>query len=244
MRADGGDMNTGVTMKRPDAPSQGLRRAPLGSIGGSRPPGGGPGSAAVRDILIRSSAPASPRPPATAYVPVQHAEKSSGPPPGYRPAPTVFGVRPVDPARFVLVAAPIGQGPRFALNIYEQAREGRACFAVERGAAVEAVNPLLREFDFTGICRRYVDGNGYSVRIGQDDLGSRYRLSVVRQAGDLQLQAIPAGGQAGSPMVVARAGGDAEGFVNLRLEPGWKLMQREFQGKPIGHMVLYRDNWP
>jgi len=67
---------------------------------------------------------------------------------------------------------------------------------------------------------------------------------VVRQAGDLQLQAIPAGGQAGSPMVVARAGGDAEGFVNLRLEPGWKLMQREFQGKPIGHMVLYRDNWP
>ncbi len=218
MRADGGDMNTSLTMKRSDAPSQGLRRAPLGSIGGARPPAGGPGSAAVRDILIRSSAPAAPR--------------------------TVFGVRPVDPARFVLVAAPIGQGPRFALNIYEQAREGRACFAVERGAAVEAVNPLLREFDFTGICRRYVDGNGYSVRIGQDDLGSRYRLSVVRQAGDLQLQAIPAGGQAGSPMVVARAGGDAEGFVNLRLEPGWKLMQREFQGKPIGHMVLYRDGWP
>ena len=27
------------------------------------------------------------------------------------------------------------------------------------------VDPLLASFDFTGICNRYIDGNGYSLRI-------------------------------------------------------------------------------
>ena len=35
---------------------------------------------------------------------------------------------------------------------------------------------MLATFDFTGICNRYIDGNGYSLRIGGDDLGTRYRL--------------------------------------------------------------------
>ena len=142
------------------------------------------------------------------------------------------------------MAAPIGQGPRFALNIYEQVRDSRACFAVDRQALPAPVNPLLREFDFTGVCRRYVDSNGYSVRIGADDLGARYRMSVVREQGDVRLLASPAGGGTGPSLVIARAGGDGQGFLNLQLEPGWKLAQREFQGKPINHMVLYRDSWP
>ncbi len=164
--------------------------------------------------------------------------------PAGRQVSNAFGLRAVDPGRFALVAAPIGQGPRFALNIYEQVRESRACFAVDRQATPAPVNPLLREFDFTGVCRRYVDSNGYSVRIGGDDLGARYRVSVVREQGDVRLVANPVSGSSGPALVIARAGGDGSGFLNLQLEPGWKLAQREFQGKPIHHMVLYRDSWP
>ena len=49
----------------------------------------------------------------------------------------------------------------------------------------------LSTFDFTGICNRYIDGNGYSLRIGGDDLGTRYRLTVVKTGQDVELLAAP-----------------------------------------------------
>ena len=57
------------------------------------------------------------------------------------------------------------------LNIYEQRSEKQPCFTVS-GSAPAVVDPLLSTFDFTGICNRYIDGNGYSLRIGGDDLGT------------------------------------------------------------------------
>jgi len=203
----------------------GNRGSMLGSLRGVGAPvlSAPPASGAVRDTLVRSGE----RP----------AEIRTG-------SGSKFGMRAVNQDRFVLVAAPIGQGPRFTLNIYEQVRDTRACFVADRQSGPASVNPLLRDFDFTGICRRYLDGNGYSVRIGGDDLSSSYRVSVIRRGGDVQLVANPVDGARGSSLLIARAGGEGNGFLNLQFEPGWKLMQREFQGKPIGHMYLYRDIWP
>ena len=99
---------------------------------------------------------------------------------------SLFTAVPVELSKFVLVSAPIGQGERSQLNIYEQRTAKRPCFAV--GAGVPAVvDPLLSKFDFTGVCNRYIDGNGYSLRIGGDDLGTRYRLSVVNTGRDICL---------------------------------------------------------
>ena len=158
-------------------------------------------------------------------------------------AQALFGAGELDQARFVLVAAPIGDGSRAQLNIYEQRSAVRPCFSVE-GAAPAVVNPLLATFDFTGICNRYIDGNGYSLRVGGTDLATVYRLSVVRQAGEHQLLAIPTKAGAGPEMVVARSGGPGSGFLLLVAEPGWKLMRRSFGGRPLGHVYVYRDSWP
>ncbi|QEY32983.1 DUF3747 domain-containing protein [Synechococcus sp. RSCCF101] len=156
---------------------------------------------------------------------------------------SLFGTQEVDASRFLMVAAPIGSGERYQLNIYEQRGDQRPCFAVS-GANPGIVDPLLATFNFTGVCSRYIDGNGYSLRIGGSDFGTRYRLSVVRRGGDMQLLAVPSGGAATAEAVVARTGGQAPGFLQLQLEPGWKLMRRTYGDRALGHIYVYRDDWP
>ena len=158
-------------------------------------------------------------------------------------AQSLFGAVEVDQSKFVIVSAPIGDGSRAQLNIYEQRTAARPCYAVE-GSKPAVVNPLLSTFDFTGICNRFIDGNGYSLRIGNGDLGTVYRLSVVKEAGDTLLMALPTKAGAGPEMVVARSGGSGNGFLLLVPEPGWKLMRRQFGGRTLGHVYVYRDSWP
>ena len=159
-------------------------------------------------------------------------------------AQALFGAGEVDPTRFLLVAAPIGSaGERFQLNIYEQLRGTRPCFAVGEGKPA-AVNPLLSTFDFTGICSRFIDANGYSLRIGGSDLATSYRLSVVREGQDILLVARPTKSTNLGEMVVARTGGLGSGFLKLELEPGWRLMRRQFGGRSLGHVYVYADSAP
>jgi hypothetical protein len=159
-------------------------------------------------------------------------------------AQALFGAGDVDASRFLLVAAPIGStGERYQLNIYEQLKATRPCFAVGEGKPA-AVNPLLSTFDFTGICGRFIDANGYSLRIGGSDLATSYRLSVVREGGDVLLVARPTKATSLGEMVVARSGGQGAGFMKLELEPGWRLMRRQFGGRSLGHVYVYSDSAP
>ena len=156
---------------------------------------------------------------------------------------SVFTAADVDESQFVMVSAPIGKGESSQLNIYEQRTSARPCFAVS-GASPAVVDPLLASFDFTGICNRYIDGNGYSLRIGGDDLGTRYRLSVVKSGADIELLAVPTRDPSRPTMVVARSGGPGNGFIKLSLEPGWKLMRRQYGKRTLGHLYVYRDGMP
>ena len=156
---------------------------------------------------------------------------------------SLFTAVPVELSNFVLVSAPIGQGERSQLNIYEQRTTKRPCFAVGTGSPA-MVDPLLSKFDFTGVCNRYIDGNGYSLRIGGDDLGTRYRLSVVNTGRDIELLATPTRNPSQPTLLVARAGGAASGFVQLKLEPGWTLKRRAYGKKSLGHLYVYRDSAP
>ena len=159
-------------------------------------------------------------------------------------AQALFGAGEVEPTRFLLVAAPIGtSGERYQLNIYEQLKPTRPCFAVGEGKPA-AVDPLLSTFDFTGICGRFIDANGYSLRIGGSDLATSYRLSVVKGGGDILLVARPTKSAAQGELVVARAGGVGAGFLKLELEPGWSLKRRQFGGRSLGHVYVYNDSWP
>lgn len=158
-------------------------------------------------------------------------------------AKALFEAMEVDQSKFVIVAAPIGDGSRGQLNIYEQRSAARPCYAVQ-GSQPGVVDPLLSTFDFTGICNRFIDGNGYSLRIGDNDLGTVYRLSVVKESGDTLLMALPTKPGVGPELVVARSGGSANGFLLLVPEPGWKLMRRQFGGRTLGHVYVYRADWP
>ena len=188
---------------------------------------------------------------------------------------SVYQVQPVDASKFILVAAPIGAGASAQLNIYEQYTSKRPCFAVRNSSAVEpssessaptstpadpspatadaaisagpvVVDPLLTKFDHTGICRWYIDSNGFSLRVGGDDLGTKYRLTVRKTNNDVVLVAVPRSLSA-STHVVARAGGvatAASDFLKLELEPGWKLMRRHYGTRAQGHIYLFREFWP
>ena len=153
---------------------------------------------------------------------------------------SLFTTAEVDATKFVLVSAPIGSGERSQLNIYEQRTSARPCYSV-RGVAPGVVDPLLATFDFTGICNRYIDGNGYSLRIGSDDLGTRYRLTVIKSANDVQLMAVPTRNPSEPTFLVARAGGFGNNFVQLKLEPGWRLMRRQYGKRTLGHLYVYSD---
>jgi hypothetical protein len=155
----------------------------------------------------------------------------------------MFSTQEVDQSKFIIVAAPIGDGSRAQLNIYEQRGAQRPCYAVS-GSRPAVVDPLLASFDFTGICNRFIDGNGYSLRIGTSDLGTVYRLSVVKDSAETLLMAQPTRADAGPEMVVARTGGQGNGFLLLVPEPGWPVMRRSFGNRALGHVYVYRDSWP
>jgi hypothetical protein len=151
----------------------------------------------------------------------------------------LFAAVDVPQERFVLVSAPIGDGTKGQLNIYEQLNGKRPCFAMS-GSQPAKVEPLLGTFDFTGICNRFIDANGYSLRIGDNDLATSYRLSVIRKDNDNLLMALPTKAGAGPEMVVARTQGPGTGFTQLVFEPGWELKRRAFGRRQLGHVYVYR----
>ena len=153
---------------------------------------------------------------------------------------SLFNAVAVDLSKFVLVSAPIGTGDRSQLNIYEQRSDKRPCFAVS-GSSPAVVNPLLSGFDFSGICNRYIDGNGYSLRIGGDDLGTRYRITVVNTGRDMELRASPSRERSQPSFLIATTGGAGRSFLQFNFQPGWTLKRRAYGTKTLGHIYLYRD---
>ena len=178
-----------------------------------------------------------------ALLPLAGALALVTPPPAAAKA--LFDAVEVDQSKFVIVSAPIGDGSRAQLNIYEQRSDARPCYAVQ-GSSPAVVDPLLSTFDFTGVCNRFIDGNGYSLRVGEKDLGSVYRISVIRERGDNLLVAFPSEPGVGPEMVLARTGGHTQNsdYLLLKPEPGWKLMRRAFGGRSLGHVYLFREVWP
>lgn len=152
-----------------------------------------------------------------------------------------FGQAEVDPSKFVLAASPIGNGSRHQLLIIEQVKSTQPCWAEEPGSPTR-INPLLLSFDFSGICDRKIDSNGYSLRIAGVDLGLNYRLSIVRRNGQMLL--VGQAFRSGPELVIAKASGEASGFIKLDLQPGWRLGRRTFEGKPLGHIYLVTDQVP
>jgi len=145
---------------------------------------------------------------------------------------TTFSNTQVDQSRFVVLGTAGGS----RITILEQVSNARACWQESSNGTVDA---LMTRFDFTGICARATDRNGYSVRVGGQDLGLQYTLRTVTQGNQIILYAQPSSGS--GMLEIGRSRSAASGFNRIQLNPGWYLSRRVFNGQPLGHLYLTND---
>lgn len=157
----------------------------------------------------------------------------------------VFGQKEVEPGQVIALAAPYGGGNAYQLLILEQLTNARPCWS-ESGANPTVVDPLLLQFDFTKICGRSTDSNGYSVRMAGRDFGLVYDLDIVRRDNDLVLIATNINDRKAPVLEVGRTNGlpPAGQFAKINLNPGWRLTKRTQDNKELGHVYLTADNLP
>ncbi len=155
-----------------------------------------------------------------------------------------YGQQSIDADRVVAIAEPVSNGRFYKLLILEQLNNQQDCFEENAGSPT-TIEPLLLNFDFSGICGRSSDSNGYSLRVGNEDLSRRYRLQVTRRGEELVLVALPGAlpGRGGDLPVleIGRSNGVANDFVKLTLDPGWKMSRRTLSGSAQGHIYLSND---
>ncbi|MEL6247199.1 MAG: DUF3747 domain-containing protein [Cyanobacteria bacterium J06648_16] len=159
-----------------------------------------------------------------------------------------FGSVEVDQNDFVVVASPggglLGQAQ---LMIIEQQRDDRACWS-ESGSSPTQIEPLLLEFDFSGICGRSTDSNGYSIRTSDGDAGRNFSFEIEEENGEQILYAVPSRFptnpyREADPFPVGRTFGISDnGFTKITLNPGWRLTKRTYEGRTLGHVYLTSDN--
>ncbi|MGB3296983.1 MAG: DUF3747 domain-containing protein [Phormidesmis sp.] len=153
-----------------------------------------------------------------------------------------YGQQPIAADQAVAIAEPVANGRFYRLLVLEQLSNQRACFQ-EKAGTPTVVEPLLLNFDFSGICGRRSDSNGYSVSIGNEDLSREYRLQITRRGDSLVLVALPGAlpGRSGNDLPtleIGRSNGVANDFVKLELDPGWQLTSRTLNGSAQGHVYL------
>ncbi len=155
-------------------------------------------------------------------------------------AATTFEQQELDQGRVIAVAVPLAQGDRYNLLILEQLSNAKQCWQ-QNPSNPNIVDPLLLKFDFTNICGRSTDSNGYSVRIAGQDKALDYRLSIARASNHLVLLAVPSQNTQGSTLVIGRTDNLEPGFLKLQLNPEWRFTKRSYSGKILGHIYLTRD---
>ena len=149
---------------------------------------------------------------------------------------SLFDSAAVPEKQFAVLAQPIGRD-QWKLLVLEQIKAHPRCWRARQDGLVE---PSLNRFNFSGICKRYLDSNGYSLRSGGQDLGTRFRFRLKPSGTSLRLEALDP--QQRAPLLVGQAAKparrDPNGFVALQLEPGWALERRVYQGRQLNHLYF------
>lgn len=150
-------------------------------------------------------------------------------------AQATFEEQQIEQTQVIAVARPYSDN-KYDLFIVEQIPEKQQCWS-EKGAAPAIVDPLLLNYDFTGICRRATDSNGYSIRLDGQDLGLSYILRLIERNGELLLVGTPRIPKM-PEIVVGRTRGLQRTFMKIVLDPGWKFSKRTYAGKAVGHFYF------
>ncbi|NER07687.1 MAG: DUF3747 domain-containing protein, partial [Okeania sp. SIO3C4] len=102
------------------------------------------------------------------------------------------------------------------------------------------VEPLLLNFNFSGICGRATDSNGYSIRVDGNDLSISHRLILQNVGGEIKLFGISL---TGDKKLIGRSRGLSNGMMKIFLEPGWQFTKRSYQGRVLGHFYFSYDSF-
>ena len=157
------------------------------------------------------------------------------------PAPAVtFDQQEIEQSQVIAIARPYGNG-QYDLLVLQQIPGQRQCWS-ETGNNPTTVEPLLLNFDFTGICDRSTDSNGYSIRLDGQDYGLYYLLRVVKRNGELVLVGTPRTDSTQPEIVVGTTKGITPGFLKISLAPGWRFTRRAYQGQVLSHIYLTGDS--
>lgn len=149
-----------------------------------------------------------------------------------------FGQNEIDNSKTVVMVGPNGRN----IVVLQQLSLSRQCWTTS-GGTPQVVNPLLLSFDFTGICSRATDSNGYSIRTGGVDQ-TRYALSLLRQGhGVLLVGAERFAPNAPKFVLGSAAAVSSTDWVRINLAPGWRLTKRTYQGSELGHFY-FTNNAP
>lgn len=150
-----------------------------------------------------------------------------------------FDTQEVNSNNFIVLATPVNGNNQHQLLILEQISNKRLCWT--DGSTPGTIDPLLLKFDFTGVCGRSTDSNGYSIRMGSEDLGLDYLLRVVQRNGKLALVGSHRVNRQMPDIEIGSTNGMTEGFEKIVLNPGWRLTRRTYKGKPLGHIYITTD---
>jgi hypothetical protein len=154
---------------------------------------------------------------------------------------SIFSNVEVSQDRFVAIASPFGVNQqRYNLIIIEQIGNQRACWQ-EYGSNPVLIEPLFETFDFTGICARSTDSNGYSIRIDNRDFSGDLVLTIARRGDELVLMGSTLRSRS-QPVIIGRTQGIGNGYHKIILDPGWRFSKRTYQGQMLGHVYLTGDS--
>ncbi|WP_242716333.1 DUF3747 domain-containing protein [Microcoleus vaginatus] len=146
-----------------------------------------------------------------------------------------FDESEINQDRVIVIAQPRPSGG-YQLLILEQVSDTRKCWS-ESGSNPVKVDPLLVTFDFTGICGRATDSNGFSIRMAGTDLALKYTLTLESVDGNVLLIGTPVDYQ-GKSVIIGRTNGDVNDFMKISLDPTWRLSKRAYQGRTLGHFYF------
>ena len=150
----------------------------------------------------------------------------------------------IDQNQVIAMAMPLSDLQGFSsykLIVLEQLSNERSCWSESETELYPIlVEPLLLNFNFSGICGRATDSNGYSIRVDGNDLSMSHQLTLQNLDGEIRLFGVSL---TGDKILIGRTGGISDGMMKIFLAPGWQFSKRSYQDKTLGHFYFSYDSF-
>lgn len=179
-------------------------------------------------------------------VPASFAQMTPAETPAQPTQTSPFGAQRTDQSPYILVTNPtsrLGGRQRYGLMILEQKRAEPLCFSTT-GSNPTTVLPLLAQLpDFSGICGRSTDTNGYLIRTAGRDV--KYDPVLEEENGVLVLYAKPQpfAPRGSQPFRIGQTDGiSPTGYTQIFLDDGWRLDRQTFNDSVTGRTYLANNS--